>query len=178
MTNPYPISISILPWPGPTILYNIGDLAPKAGLVLGSVRVFMSNGSDFQGEFNSNGPLLLVHPQGALKMPNIVLSRDLTSADDGSHTWTMTFTQNGVSVSATFPVSIVSPPPVAVPVSVALSPSSATMDDTATAGTLVTNAEVAMSDGSTFSGSMSAVDENGNAAPVQIMPPALRGFRR
>ncbi len=98
-------------------------------------------------------------------MATIVLSRDLTPADDGQHTWTFTFTQSGVNVAVSFPVSITAPPAL----SVSLDPSSATLHDTAKAGDLLTTPTFSGGDGTAITLS-SAVDENGNPAPVTFNP--------
>jgi len=103
-------------------------------------------------------------------MSTIILSRDLTPADDGMHTWTMNATQNGVTVSAVFMVTIVSGTVQVVPVSITLSPNSASFPDNTAAGTLVTTPSIIMSDGSVFAGTFAATDETGAAAPVTFQP--------
>ena len=164
--TPYPLSANVTT--GPVYIYNIGPLKIRPGTIVARVALLMSDGSWFAGCFNSNGPLLLVQPPGDDEMASVVLSRDLTSADDGNHVWTLSFTQNGVSVSATVNVSITAPT-AAVPTAVTVSPDTVSLPDNATAGTMVTTPTITMSDGSVFAGTMSAVDEGGNSAPVNFM---------
>lgn len=128
----------------------------------------MSDSSRFSGTFSTTGPFVLIN-YWRFDMPTIVLSRDLTTTDVGSHTWTMTFTQNSVSVTASFSATITSGTSQSVPTAVSVAPASGTFPDNATAGTTVTDATITMSDGSTFSGTFSAVDETGAAAPLSMM---------
>jgi hypothetical protein len=81
-------------------------------------------------------------------------SRALTAADDGGPTAvTLTFTQNGVSVTAVLTLTI-TPAVVPTPVSVTLNPASQTLPDNTPAGAPVTTANVVMSDGSAFAGTV------------------------
>jgi len=99
-------------------------------------------------------------------MSIIVLSRDLTPADDGMHTWTMSATQNGVTVTAVFMATIVAGQMQVIPTSMTLSPASGSFPDNTAAGTQVTVPSIVMSDGSVFAGTFAATDETGAAAPV------------
>ena len=98
-------------------------------------------------------------------MSSLVLSRALTSADDGSHQWTVTATQGGQSVQAVLAVSIV-PAVLPHPVSITLDPASVSLPDNSPAGMMLSTPTITMSDGSTFSGTVDVTDENGNPAPV------------
>src|SRR5207237_287766 len=90
------------------------DNAP-AGTTVAAVLVTMSNGLVFSGAFAAS-------PTGvvAIRGKNLVLARALTSADGGSHQWSVTATQNGVTVSGTLHALVTaasppSPPPPSAP---------------------------------------------------------------
>jgi hypothetical protein len=123
-----------------------------AGTTVAAVSVSMCNGSTFSGT-------LAASPTGtvAISGNNLVLARALTSADDGSHQWSVTATQNGVTVSGSIAVQVTAaspPPPPPSPTAITLSPASVTIPDNAPAGTLLATAAVTMSDGSQFAGTL------------------------
>ena len=72
-----------------------------AGAAVAAVSVTMSDGSPFSGS-------LAASPVGTVTMSDnqLVLARGLTPADDGSHQWSVSATQNGVTVSATIQVQV------------------------------------------------------------------------
>jgi hypothetical protein len=117
-----------------------------AGTTVAAVSVAMSNGSAFSGS-------LAASPAGTVTMSGnkLVLARALTSADDGSHQWSVAATQNGVTASGAIQVQVT-----ATPTAVTFVPTAASLPDNAAAGTTVAVITVAMSDGSTFSGSLAA----------------------
>jgi propanediol utilization protein len=126
-----------------------------AGTTVATVSVSMSKGPAFSGSLTAS-------PAGTLTMSGnkLVLARGLTSADDGSHQWSVSATQNGVTVSGAIRVQVNSssppPPPPPTPTGVTFAPTTASLPDNAAAGTTVAAVTVAMSDGSTFSGSLAA----------------------
>jgi hypothetical protein len=79
-----------------------------AGTVVAAVSVSMSDASAFAGA-------LAASPAGPVTVSGnkLVLARGLTPADDGPHQWSVTATQNGVTVSGTLAVQVTatSPPP-------------------------------------------------------------------
>jgi hypothetical protein len=128
----------------------------------------MSDDSQFNGQITTNGPLKLEHN---IIMSSLVLSRALTSADDGTHTWTVTATQNGVSVSAALTVTIIPASSTDTPSGITLNPTNiAELPDTSPAGTMLTSVAIAMTEGTMFAGTVGVVDETGAAAPVTFMP--------
>jgi predicted regulator of Ras-like GTPase activity (Roadblock/LC7/MglB family) len=118
------------------------------GTVVAAIAVAMSDGSAFTGA-------LAASPAGtvAISGNKLVLARALTSADNGSHQWGVTATQNGVTVSGSIAVQVNAIP---TPTSVTFTPSSASLPDNAAAGTVVAAIAVAMSDGSAFTGTLAA----------------------
>jgi hypothetical protein len=79
-----------------------------AGATVAAVTVAMSDGPTFSGS-------LAASPVGTVTMSGneLVLARGLTSADDGSHQWSVSATQNAVTVSGTIQaqVNAANPPP-------------------------------------------------------------------
>ena len=92
-----PITISKLTI---TSTASLSDNA-AAGTTVAAVSVSMSDGSAFTGT-------LAASPSGtvAISGKNLVLARALTSADNGSQTWSVAATQNGVTVSGSIPVQV------------------------------------------------------------------------
>jgi hypothetical protein len=126
-----------------------------AGTTVATVSISMSKGPAFSGSLTAS-------PAGTVTMTGnkLVLARGLTSADDGSHQWSVSATQNGVTISGAIPVQVNAssppPPPSPIPTGVTFAPTMASLPDNAAAGTTVAAVSVAMSDGSTFSGSLAA----------------------
>lgn len=87
----------------------------------------------------------------AISGGDVVLARDLTAADDGTVTATVTATQNGVSVTAQLTVIIAAPVTQPSP-TISLDSPSVNLDDTSTAGTVVSAFTTGMTDGSPFTG--------------------------
>jgi hypothetical protein len=79
-----------------------------AGTTVAAVAVSMSDGSAFSGT-------LAASPAGTVTISgkNLVLARALTAADDGSHQWTVTAMQSGVTASGVIQVQVnaANPPP-------------------------------------------------------------------
>jgi hypothetical protein len=86
---PVPTAITLSPTSATT-----PDNAP-AGTVLTTATVTMSDGSQFAGTLSSSDTTGFFAISGL----NIVTARALTSADDGTHSTTITASQNGQSVS-------------------------------------------------------------------------------
>jgi hypothetical protein len=133
-----------------------------AGSTVAAVAVAMSDGSAFAGS-------LAASPAGtvAISGNKLVLARGLTSADDGSHPWSVAAAQNGVTISGTIPVQVTAaspppppppPPPVLYPTAITVTPANSTIADSAPAGTLLATATVTMSDGSQFTGALTTSD--------------------
>ena len=117
-----------------------------AGTTVAAVSVSMSDGSTFAGALAASPARTVTIPARML-----VLARALTSADDGPRQWTVTATQNGVTVSGSISVQVN-----ATPTGVTFTPSTASLPDNAAAGTTVAVVSVSMSDGSTFTGALAA----------------------
>jgi hypothetical protein len=82
-------------------------------------------------------------------------SRALTVADDSPPTSiVINFTQSGVTVNATLTLTITPAAVGPTPVSVTLNPPAQTIPDNTPAGAPVTSANVVMSDGSVFAGTV------------------------
>ncbi|MBV8293492.1 MAG: hypothetical protein JOY55_17070 [Mycobacterium sp.] len=120
-----------------------------AGTTVAAVSVSMSDGSAFAGTLTTS-PASVVTMSGN----NLVLTRGLTSADDGSQTWTVAATQNGVTVSGSIQVQVNAASP--TPTGVTFTPTVASLPDNAAAGTMVAAVSVSMSDGSAFTGNLAA----------------------
>ena len=161
--RPVPVRIALVP--STVMLYD----GASAGAVVTIVQITMSDGSRFSGTVVIGLTLSTFFHHPPLKwdpaMSSLVLSRTLTSADDGVFTWTVTATQNGASVSASLAVTISATPP--VPTTISLNPAVVSLVDNAAAGTLVSTPTITMSDGSDFSGTVTIVDVASNTpAPV------------
>src|SRR5258707_921080 len=80
-----------------------------SGTTVAVFSVSMSDDSAFSGTLSA-GPASTVAISGGRLL---VLARGLSSADDGSHLWGVTATQNGVMVSSSFTVQVAraNPPP-------------------------------------------------------------------
>jgi hypothetical protein len=117
-----------------------------AGTPVAAVSVSMSDGSQFVGT-------LEVEPEDMVTMAgnNIVLARNLTSADGGTHTWTITATQDTAEMTLDAEIEIIP-----VPIAVNFDPDEATLPDNTVAGFHISEVSVDMSDGSDFEGSLRA----------------------
>jgi hypothetical protein len=117
-----------------------------AGTIVAAVSVSMSDGFAFAGS-------LAASPAGTVTISGnkLVLARPLTPADDGSRQWTVTATQNGVTVSGSISAQVN-----ATPTGVTFTPSTASLPDNAAAGTIVAVVSVSMSNGSAFAGALAA----------------------
>jgi hypothetical protein len=144
---PHIVSIKVIPTPP----LRISDTA-KRGTTVGRIVVVMSDGSRFNGTFHVTNPLFHVR---RFFMSQLVLSRDLTAADD---------TQNGVcnvvattadgKFTATLTITFTISPPVAAegpPVFTGW-PTAVALADNMTAGTLVASDMLTDSDGTPFNG--------------------------
>jgi len=87
---PFPVAITLTP-----SSTTISDTS-VAGTILCTVAVTMSDGSAFTGTITSSDTTGFF----AVSAPYIVLGRDLTAADIGSHSTDITATQGGVSMTA------------------------------------------------------------------------------
>jgi hypothetical protein len=126
------------------------DSSDRRGTFVAQVIVTMSRRSGFSGRLTIRGNRKVM-TMLTMAGNEVVLARDLTSADDTTGvTYTVTATQNGVSVTSA-PATLMITSEV-VPTAVMLSPDSVTLHDTAVAGAVVSSAAVTMSDGSTFAG--------------------------
>jgi hypothetical protein len=85
------------------IALTLPDNLP-AKTVIAPVSVLTSDGSKFAGVFGVNPPGNSVF---MINGGNMVLTRALTSADDGMHQWSVSATENGVTVWANIEVNIV-----------------------------------------------------------------------
>ncbi len=86
-TTPRPIGIELV-----AVQSQILDNAP-AGTVIATVQVTMSDGSFFTGTLTSSDPFFAVSGM------DIVTARQLTPADDGTHTTIITALQGGGGVA-------------------------------------------------------------------------------
>jgi hypothetical protein len=149
-----------------TTTISLPDNSP-AGTTAATFSVSMSDGSSFAGTLGAS-PAGTVAISGSMRL---VLARALTSADDGLQQWTVSATQNGVTVSSSIAVHVIPlsppaappPPPSAPPPSpqptptgVTFTPSAASLPDSAAVGTTVAGVSVSMSDGSAFTGTLAA----------------------
>ena len=93
-----PIQGGVLPTPTAITLSSasatIADNAP-AGTLLATAKITMSDGSQFAGKLTTSDTNFF-----ATSGLNIVTARAFTSADDGTHSTTITATQGGVTVAA------------------------------------------------------------------------------
>ncbi len=129
--------------PTPTLADNT-----PAGTVISTVAVTYSDGTTPGSvTLTSSNPSLAV-----INGTNVVLARDLTTADDGLHI--VSITAGALVFSDPVDVQITITIPGAGVPGVTLIPSSASVSDTATAGTVLATASVTMSDNSVFAGSL------------------------
>ena len=80
---------------------------------------------------------------------NIVLARNLVPADDGTFPFSLSATQNGVTVSATGSLTVTA---AAVPTAVVLGTPAPSMADNSAMGAVVSGFTITTSDGSAFVG--------------------------
>lgn len=116
------------------------------GTPVAAISVGMSDGSTFTGELEieSDGMAEIVGS-------NILLARDLTSADAGTHGWTVIATQEPASVSYDAEIAIIP-----VPSAVLFEPDEVSIPDNTAANYHLAEVTVEMSDGSDFGGSLVA----------------------
>ncbi len=143
---PLPVPVSIALTPASVALH---DNSPIGAQVCGWA-VTMSDGSVFAGPPTIN-PGGMVGITGS----NCLLSRALTLSDDGSHSFSVSATQNGTSISATLQLNVTAATP-AIPTSITLTPSTVSLPSTSPIGTAVCTTVIRMSDGSTFAGALGA----------------------
>jgi hypothetical protein len=117
-----------------------------AGTPIAAVSVGMSDGSTFTGtlDIESGGMAEIVGN-------NILVARDLTSADGGIHTWSITATQDIAAVKLDAEVEIIP-----VPSAVLFDPDEISLPDNTAANFQLAEVSVEMSDGSAFAGSLVA----------------------
>lgn len=125
-----------------------------AGTKVADLAVTTSDGSPFAGQIAVTPPgLVMANPaRNAL-----VLSRSLATSDDGPHAMTVTASQGGTSVSASFAMTVIRiappPPPPPQPI-LTVTPMTPRIPDTTPRGTVIATYSVTMSDGSPFAGSV------------------------
>jgi hypothetical protein len=103
VSPPVPVAVILTPSSGTQV-----DTA-SSGTFLCSISVTMSDSSTFIGILSENGAFTQISGS------TLVLSRSLTGADDGSYTITVTATQNSVSASAPFALTVVPPSGLSIP---------------------------------------------------------------
>jgi hypothetical protein len=118
-----------------------------------TVSVAMSDGSTFSGSLATNNSATKIVGSA------LQLARNLSPTDDGTANIIVTASQNGVSASSTFVLTVTSVV-VVTPKTVTLSPSSVTLLDNASSGTQMSDIGVTMSDNSVFSGTLSVSPNN------------------
>jgi hypothetical protein len=87
----------------------------------------------------------------------VALTRTLTAADDGAHSFLITATENAGTASAALALNVtaVAPPPPSPPtVIITVTPNTPQIPDTTSAGAVVATYTVTMSDGSPFVGTV------------------------
>jgi hypothetical protein len=144
-TAPIPTGIAFIPAEA-----TVPDNA-TAGTTVAATSVSMSDGSAFSGTLSA-GPADTVAISGNTQL---VLARDLDPADDGSKQWMGGATQNGMTVSSPIQVQV-APSRRPRPKGITFTPTAASLPDNAGGGSTVAAVTIAMSDGSSFSGSLVA----------------------
>jgi hypothetical protein len=130
------------------------------------LTIEMSDGSTFRGTLQFSTTLL---KKEFLTVSTLVLSRALTSADDGTGTWTVTAVPADGSQSASIQIAFTIAAPVEGPPVFSGWPTTVMMADNAPAGTVVASGTLTDAGGTAFTGSVSMVDQNGNSAPLTFV---------
>jgi hypothetical protein len=125
---------------------SLPDNSP-AGTRASTAAVAMSDGSVFAGALTIGANNMV-----ALAGSTVALTRALTAADDGAHSFMITATQGGVSANAILALAVAAVG-AAVPM-IAVTPMAPQIPDTTPLGAVVATFAVTMSDGSPFTGSV------------------------
>jgi len=124
----------------------------KRRTFISTLTVTMSDGSRFRGSFKVPSILRM----GPFTMSTLTLSRNLTSADDGTGSWTIVATTADGQFSANLVITYTISPPVAAEGPPVFSgwPSAVTLTDNALAGAVVASGTLLDSDGTAFDGTV------------------------
>lgn len=141
-TLPTPKSVTLTP----TSASPLDNAA--SGAMLTTVSVAMSDSSAFSGTISIGA-----NSMAGISGSNVVLTRALTSADDGVHTLTITATQNGAPASAALSVNVMPQLMQATEV-ITFTPAAPTVPSSTSKGSKVASFTVKMSDGSPFTGTV------------------------
>lgn len=136
----------------------------KRRTYVATATVRMSDGSKFHGRITTSTPLLRTR---FFNMSTLVLSRNLTSADDGTGSWTVVATTADGQFSANLVITYTIGPPVPAegpPVFTGW-PTAVTLTDNMLAGAVVASGTLLDSDGTAFDGTV-----NVGGAPLTFMP--------
>jgi hypothetical protein len=156
---PVPTSVTLTP-----ASVSLPDNSP-AGTPASTAAVAMSDGSAFAGALTIGANNMV-----ALAGSTVALTRALTAADDGAHSFLITATQNAGTASAALALNVtgVASPPTVI---ITVTPSTPQIPDTTSAGAVVATYTVTMSDGSPFVGTVGFGAPNFDAGGIF----ALRG---
>ena len=156
---PVPTSVTLTP-----ASVSLPDNSP-AGTPASTAAVAMSDGSAFAGALTIGANNMV-----ALAGSTVALTRALTAADDGAHSFLITATQNAGTASAALALNVaaVASPPTVI---ITVTPNTPQIPDTTSAGAVVASYTVTMSDGSPFVGTVGFGAPNFDAGGIF----ALRG---
>ena len=156
---PMPTSVTLTP-----ASLSLPDNSP-AGTPASTAAVAMSDGSAFAGALTIGANNMV-----ALAGSTVALTRALTAADDGAHSFLITATQNAGTASAALALNVaaVASPPTVI---ITVTPNTPQIPDTTSAGAVVASYTVTMSDGSPFVGTVGFGAPNFDAGGIF----ALRG---
>jgi hypothetical protein len=160
---PVPTSVTLTP-----ASVSLPDNSP-AGTAASTATVAMSDGSAFAGMLTIGANNMV-----ALARSTVALTRALTAADDGAHSFLITATQNAGTASAALALNVTAgaaPPPSPPTVIITVTPNTPQIPDTTSAGAVVATYTVMMSDGSPFVGTVGFGAPNFDAGGIF----ALRG---
>ena len=156
---PVPTSVTLTP-----ASLSLPDNSP-IGTPASTAAVAMSDGSTFAGALTIGANNMV-----ALAGSTVALTRALTAADDGAHSFLITATQNAGTASAALALNVaaVASPPTVI---ITVTPNTPQIPDTTSAGAVVASYTVTMSDGSPFVGTVGFGAPNFDAGGIF----ALRG---
>jgi hypothetical protein len=160
---PVPTSVTLTP-----ASLSLPDNSP-VGTPASTAAVTMSDGSAFAGALTIGANDMV-----ALAGSTAALTRTLTAADDGAHSFVITATQNAGTARAALALNVtaVAPPPPSPPtVVITVTPNMPQIPDTTSVGAVVATYTVTMSDGSPFVGTVGFGAPNFDAGGIF----ALRG---
>jgi hypothetical protein len=151
---PVPTSVTLAP-----ASVSLPDNSP-VGTPVSTVAVATSDGSVFAGTLKIG-----VNNMVALSGSTVALTRALTAADDGAHSFLITATENVGTASTTLVLNVTaaaSPPTVKIIVT----PNTPQLPDTTSVGAVVASYTVTMSDGSPFVGTIGFGSPNFDAGGI------------